>query len=425
MTLDWERLRRGMLIHLASLAGAGLSRFGLGLVLARLLAPAELGLSAMALAIVGVMQVLRDAGLSAWLQQSRELDTPQLRAAAGLSLASSVLAAGALYMASGLLARRFVTPGLEAQLHVLCLGLLLTSYGSLRTSLALRELNAAHIARVSHVGAAAHALASVAFSLLGWGAPGLAWAYVINIAVCNTVHVLRPGTRLALPWRPALRGWREPLRFGLGNMTGALLQTLHSAVPDLLVGLLGTPRLVGLQGRAQGLLGLSAGVFGAALCFGALPELSALHHRGGRVGPLLWRAIGLLAAVSVPLLALTVLCGPVLIVRLYGAAWVEAAPALLPLAVAAELALLLQPLGIALVAIGRPELAAANTGLALLARLVCLPLAFDGTLLSCAWSLAWAALLAAPLQAWLAARHLGLVESTLQPWLRLRSTIRK
>ena len=53
LRIDAERLRRAWWIHFLSSIGAVLGRFVIGVVLARLLAPRELGLFATASAIVG------------------------------------------------------------------------------------------------------------------------------------------------------------------------------------------------------------------------------------------------------------------------------------------------------------------------------------------------------------------------------------
>ena len=409
LVLTGERFRRAFLVNLVTYVGTSVLRFGVGLALARLMAPDQLGLFAIALGVAGLLAIVRDAGVSAYLQHAPELSAERFQACLGVSLCATAIAVGLLLAGSGLAARHFNQPALQPLLQVLSLGLLLTTRGSLMAALALRDMDAQRIAAVSRIGSLVHALASVGLVLLGWGVQGLAWAYVINVVVANGVYLWNPpASAQGLAWRPRFTGWRGPLRFGLGASAGQLLQALNNTLPDLLLGRIASPLLVGLLGRAQATVGLFGSLLGPVLGFGALPGLAQLHHRREPLAPVLMRAIALVTGLAWPLLALSVCYGRELLLLLYGPAWESCVPALLPLAVVAGLGLMFSNLGIALSAVGRPSLAALLTGMTLIARLLLLLLRFDGSLASCAWALAGASLCVLPLQVLLCDVCLGL-----------------
>lgn len=398
-------VRRAFLGNLAASTGEAAMRFLLGLALARLLAPAELGLFVMAMAVFGIVQLLRDFGVSAYLQREPVLTPRRFSACMGLLSCTTVLALLALLLGAGPLSALFGQPGLAPLLRVLALGLPASAFGSVMAALQLRELAAARIARVSWLGVASQGVVALCLSAQGAGALGLAWAQVAAALACGLAY---GGWRhVGLPWRPAWQGWGEVLRFGGASLFASGLAGLHAALPELLLGWLAAPRQLGLFGRAQATVGLLQAVAGQALNFGALPLLSDRHARGQSLAPVLRRAAALLTGLGWPLLALTVAYREPLVRLLYGPAWLDCTPAVLPLALVAALALAFTQFGPALAAVGRPELAAWPVAVSLVARLGFGLALFDGGLASFAWALWAAAMVALPVQLYLAARHLG------------------
>ncbi len=398
--------RPAFLINLASSAGGSLTRFALSLLLARLLMPAELGLVAIGLALVGVARIVRDLGVGVFLQRESALRQDRFSSCLGLLGVSTALLGGLLLAGGGLLSRHFGQPALQPLLAVLVLGFALSPFSLVMAALMQRDLAAARLAAVSRAGTLAHALTALGLALSGVGAMSLAWAYVANIVVCSLTCL--PWRPAGLAWRPSLRGWRPVLRFGAGAMLGSGLGGLNNALPDLLLGQLGSASLVGFLGRANAAVGLFGTLVGNAANFGAVRSWADLHHRRQALGPSLLRATALLTGVGWPVLALSALFSQELVLLLYGAPWRDSAAALPPLAAVAALGLLFNHGNLALAAIGRPQLVAMPTALTLLARLAGAALFFDGRLVSFADVLLGAALLALPLQVLLMARCLGL-----------------
>jgi O-antigen/teichoic acid export membrane protein len=406
LSLARTDVRRAFLGNLAASSGESAMRFLLGLALARLLRPAELGLFAMATAVFGIAQLLRDFGVSAYLQRESALTPRRFSACLGLLACTTLAVLLALLLLAEPLSALLGQPGLAPLLRVLAFGLPVSAFGSVMAALQLRELAAARIAKVSWLGVAIQGVVALSRSVEGAGALGLAWAQVGATVACALAYAgWRP---LHLPWRPAWQGWGEVLRFGGASLLATGLAGLHAALPDLLLGRMGAPHQLGLLGRAQATVSLLQVVAGQALNFGALPLLSDRHARGQALAPVLQRVTALLTGLGWPLLALTVAYREPLVRLLYGPAWLGCTPAVLPLALVAALALAFTQFGAALAAVGRPELAAWPTATSLVARMAFGLLLFDGSLASFAWALCAAAAVALPVQLGLAARHLGL-----------------
>lgn len=405
LALGHVDVRRAALGNLLSSIGETGMRFLLGLVLARLLLPAELGLFALAMAVFSVAQLLRDFGVSAYLQREPQLTPARFSACLGLMVSTTLVTTLALALLAEPLARLLDQPGLAPLLQVLALGLPLSAFGSVMAALQLRALAAARIARVSWLGVLTQALVGVALCASGAGAMGLVWAQLAAAAACGLVYAgMRPE---GLSWRPAWHGWSGMLGFGGATLLSSSLASLNGLLPDLLLGRLGGAHQLGLFGRAQAVVSLLQTVAGRALSFGVLPLLADRHARALALEPTLRRATALLTGLGWPLLALTVAYREPLVRLLYGPAWADCTPAVLPLALVAALGLVFTQLNAALAAVGRPELAALPTGVTLAARLALGAVLFDGSLQSFAWALCAAAAVALPVQLWLMARHLG------------------
>lgn len=398
-------LRRAVLGNLVSSVGETGLRFLLGLALARLLAPAELGLFALAMAVHGLAQWLRDAGLSAYLQREPALTPARFGACLGLMCCTTLVVTAALWLGAGPLAVHLGQPGLGPLLQVLAALLPLSAFGSVMAALQLRALAAARIARVSLLGLGVQAVVSVLAAREGAGALGLAWAQLAATTACGLAYaVMRPA---GLAWRPSRRGLGEVLRFSLPAMLPGALGSLQAVVPDLLLGRLGGAQALGHFGRAQAAVGLLQVLAGRALTFGSLPVLSQRHAQALALGPALQRATALLTGAGWPLLALTAAYREPIVTALYGPGWLGCAPAVAPLAVVAAIGLVFQPLGAALAAVGRPAGAAWPQAVTGAARVVLGIVGFDGSVASFAWAMAAAAVLTLPVQLWLCARHLA------------------
>jgi O-antigen/teichoic acid export membrane protein len=403
---DAHQLRRAWWIHLASSVGAVLGRFVIGVLLARLLAPHELGLFATASAVIGVAQLLRDLGVSTYVQREPQLDADGFGACVGLQISITALLAALLLIGAELLAEAFGTPALAPLIRVMTLGLVLTPFCALVTALQLRAVDAAGIAWVSRLGTLGWGLAAVGFAHSGYGALGLAWAQVVQTAACTLACIaLRPRD---LSWQPKWRGWRPVLHFGSGALGTSLLGGLNGLVPDLLLGRIGGVAQVAQLGRANSLVSSFQSLVGAAVGFGTLPLVARRHAAGEALAPGLCRASALLTGAAWPLLAWIALQREALVQLLFGAAWTASAAAVPPLALALALSLATHHAGLALTAIGRPNLASLLAAAQLGARLLFVALLYDGQLPSFAWALSLAVLALMPLQQRLFARHLQL-----------------
>ena len=379
--------RRAFLINLGSTAGGVLVQLALAMLVARLLTPAELGRFAIAAAISGAAHVLRDLGVFGYVQREASLSPSQLAGCLGLSCLGHWTVA-ALLIASA-----------DPLLCILALSFIPLPLTGLIAALMHRELAAARLAAVARIGATAHAIVAIGLAWQGFGATSLAWAALVNTLACGLAYwTLRPANT---PLRPACAHWREILRYGRGSMPTEVLAALNAALPNALLGRLGTAAGVGFFGRAQATVNLPIALCSNALSFGAVPRLAREHHQGLDLSPQLNRASLLLSGALWPPLLWICFYGEPLVLLLFGPGWHEAAAALPWLAGIVALQVLMRYDSAALNAVGRPGQVAILQGAGLGLRALTALLMFDGSLASFARALLLAELCLLPLQLWL------------------------
>ena len=136
---------------------------------------------------------------------------------------------------------------------------------------------------------------------------------------------------------------------------------------------------------------------GTTVTYGAVSYLSRAHQSGESLVPILKRATALLTGVGWPAFALTAMLGRDSVLTLYGDAWLDCVPAIVPLAIAVGLTMVFQYTPIALTAIGRPYLGAFPVVVTLLRCIGFAFLLFDGSLKTFSWTICFATVAAVPI----------------------------
>jgi O-antigen/teichoic acid export membrane protein len=264
-------LRTALLHYSASSGLSLLVRMAVGLLLARWLSPQAFGTWGLALAIYGGCQLLRDLGVSAWVQRAPALDGRDWSAVLGLSLSAALACALGLWVLAPALEAALAHAGLAAPLRLLALAVPLSALGSLLAALQMRELAARPLAWVARAGDLTHAVLALGLCISGWGATGLAAAELGCGLVCTALswRLRERGLR----WRPGLRGWGRLLRFGLPLQGAQALAWATAAWPAAWLGLRLPGGELGHFLRAQATAQLLPQLAQPALGFAALPWL--------------------------------------------------------------------------------------------------------------------------------------------------------
>lgn len=299
-------------------------QFAGSVVLARLLTPYEMGVYALAAALVGVLSIVQSFGMSAFIVREKDLDPDDVATAFTINVAISLGLAGVI-LGCGLGSGRLYpnSPGVAHVLYVLA---------ALPLVAVFELLPFAHLERAGRfkllvaVGMAKNVTATaltVGCAFAGFSYLSVAYGQVAGAVV--GVLVLNAIGREHVAFRFSMRGWRRLSAFGAQMLAISGVNSLATRLADLALG-----RIQGLV--ALGLFNRSVNVHrlfwdNLHLVIGRVIFVDlAQRKRAGEslrqsylticevMTATLWPAFAGLAVLSVPLFNLV-----------YGARWVGAA----------------------------------------------------------------------------------------------------
>ena len=397
--------RKSLAINFASSSGATLVMFAVSVIVARILTPAEIGVYSIAIVLVNIAHVFREFGVGSYLQRAPDLTRAQVRSALAVAYAIAWTVAAVVFISAEWVAAWFGYAEIAPVMRILAIGFLFIPFSSVALALLLREYDAKKISIGTVAGTAAYSATCIGLALAGFGATSLAWANLANVLATGVVYVwLGP---LHMAYVPRFREVGAVLSFGAGALLTNLIKAANTALPDLILGKLGTARQVGLLSRGNSTVNIFMYVAGSAITFGSQTYLAKAYHARRSLEPILHRAIALVTAFGWPMLAVTAVAAREVIVGLYGDQWLDAVPAIAPLALMAAVELAFHYKVPAFNAIGRPYLSSIPL-LATAALRIGLGLAlFTGDIVSFSWALMLASLATSAIWLWLQRRYLG------------------
>ncbi|HEV8687462.1 MAG TPA: MOP flippase family protein [Gaiellaceae bacterium] len=295
------------------------SRLGVAVLLARLLAPEQYGLALMALVVATLVLVFSDLALGAALVQRKTL-TEEDRS----TVFWTALCAGALFTlvgiaASGPIASFYGKPEVKPLVAVLSLSFVITSLGTTQSALLTRELSFRSLELRLMGGTLAGAVVGIGAAAAGAGA----WAIILQQLAISCVSTVL--LWLVSPWRPrfvfSLASLRE-----LGGFSGAvfgqrLLYYLHANVDKLLVGRVLGSAALGVYGLAYSIVAVPFSRLAVPIAEVLFPAFSRLQDDRRLLADSWLRASRLVAAVSMPALVGLAAVAPDFVEVVLGERW--------------------------------------------------------------------------------------------------------
>jgi O-antigen/teichoic acid export membrane protein len=312
-----------------------------GLVIARLVSPAEFGAYSVAMALINIAGALRDFGVGTYVVSSKELEPDLLGSAFGLSLTAAFCVMIVFIVGSWPAAALYGDPALGEVLRIAAPAALILASVMPATTVLTRELRFDALLKIGVAGAATQAVVAIGLAAADFGAQALGWGVVAGAcATAGLTLALRPqGSSV----RPSARGWRRLFGFG-GLMSGTLLVGATSAqTPLLMMGKGAGLAEAALFSRAQNIVMVILNSFFFALMRPMLSGLAQAERHGGDMTPLYLRVVAAVTGLAWPCYAVLAVWGEPLIRLLYGEAWSAAGQLILPLALAHGLTLAVAP----------------------------------------------------------------------------------
>lgn len=295
----------------------------LGIVLARILAPDDYGVYAVALVALNAVLSVNELGVSLAIVRWPGDVSRIAPTVATLSLASSALLYVGSFLAAPWVATRLGSPEATGVLRLLTLGVLVDAVTAVPAALMTRGFQQRRRLVVDTVAFFAVAGVSLTLALLGFGAWSLAWGTFVGSVVNGVVIVLWAPVRHGFGWRQDVVG--ELLAFGLPLAAASLLVFGMLNVDYVIVGHeLGSTQL-GFYLLAFNLSSWPVTLFSAPVRRVSLAAFSRLAEEPGAAMAGFVRACVLLLAAAGPACLLLSVFATPLIGFVYGEKWLPAA----------------------------------------------------------------------------------------------------
>ena len=328
-------VRRNLAWMGLSQAGLFVIGFGSSVAMARLLTPREMGIYAVAAAVVGVIGTLRAFGLNALFIREAELSAAIVRTIFTINAALNLLCAILVLSVSEVGARFFGDDGVRSVLHMLAATPLLNTFEFLPATQLERNGAFRAIAVIGFCKALLNAGLTISLAIAGFSYMSIAWGSLMT-TLFSVVCLNAIGWRF-VSLRLGLHDWRRIARFGLQMLAIGTVATMTSKLTDLMIGRIISLAALGLYSRAVSLNSLLWDNLHLIITRVVFVDLAEQYRRKLPLKNSYLRTVAILTALLWPAFTgLAILAGPVVTV-IYGENWIGAAVPLSMLSIAGVL----------------------------------------------------------------------------------------
>jgi O-antigen/teichoic acid export membrane protein len=319
-----RRTIRGGLVTALSQVVKQVLAIGSVILLSRLLSPADTGLVAMVIVIIGFNNLISDLGLSVATIQRPEIDQAQASTLFWLNVALGLALTIITALAAPAVAWFYREPRLNFITVVISVSFLIGGLSVQHRALLRRQMRFTPLAVIEVATGIISTLVGVVAAVMGAGY----WALVYMQLAMAPVQLI--GSWIACPWKPSPPRWAEGVRsmisFG-ANLTGfRIVNYISRNIDNVLIGFFYGATALGLYARAYSLLLLPLGRINEPLAAVAVPALSRLVEEPERYRSAYRRIVSSLCMVTMPLVALMVGASHWVVLVLLGEQWLSAAP---------------------------------------------------------------------------------------------------
>jgi O-antigen/teichoic acid export membrane protein len=340
----------GGLIRIIAQLAIFVLRFGSLMALARLLTPGDFGLVAMVAALAGILNLLRDFGLSTAMVQRPTVTSELISALFWTNMLVAALSVALIMTLSPLIVSFYKEPRLQAITIALATGFLFNAAGVQHIAILEREMR---FSRLALIDMASVAIGSALAITVAWQSGGY-WSLVLMMVVVPLASTVFAWSSTGwIPGRPNRGvGVRQMIHFGATTTLNGLVVYVAYNLDKVLLGRYWGAEALGIYGRGYQLANIPIENLNSAVGGVALSALSRLQDDPERFRTYFLRGYSLLLSLTIPIaLAFGLLADDIVAVVL-GRNWGEVGPILRMLAPTVIVFALINPLGWFMFALG-------------------------------------------------------------------------
>lgn len=291
------------------------------LVLARLLTPADYGLMALAMVVIGFVSFFNDVGIGSAIVQKEKLTDEEVNGCFAISIMTGAVLALVTGLLGGVFAHYFGDARLQAMIAVLASAFFIGATFTVPQAFLRKEMHFKAIAGINFLSVLIQTAVCLALAAAGYGV----WALVSSFVVQNVVQAI--GTFYLSPWRPRGRvGYRAAaglVTYGIHVTASRIFYYIYSSVDKLVIGKVLGSRALGIYEMAFSLATLPTGQITTMVTNVASPVFAKLQDDHERLRGAVLSLTRALAYVTYPALVGMLVSSHELIPVVLGPEWAE------------------------------------------------------------------------------------------------------
>lgn len=320
------------------------------MILARLLDPKDFGLVGMVTAVVGILNLFRDFGLSTATVQRANVTDDQISTLFWINILVGALLTSMAAGMAPVLARFYHEPALVWVTVVLAASFLFNAAGVQHSALLQRAMR---FTTVSSIDIASVTISSGVGILMAWKGFGY-WSLVASTILAPIISTA--ASWIASGWLPGKFhrnvGIKSMIRFGGTITLNSLVVYVAYNLEKVLLGRYWGASVIGVYGRAYQLVNIPTDNLNSAVGGVAFSALSRLQQDSKRLRSYFLKGYSLVLVLTIPITLICCIFARDLIMVVLGPKWQEAIPIFRLLAPTIMIYALINPLSWLLFSLG-------------------------------------------------------------------------
>lgn len=209
-------------------------RFGISIVIARILDPLDFGIMAIGAMVIYFSNSMSDFGFCNALVQRKEVHAVHINSVFTLNFGISLALTAAILLLATPLSRFFNSPQCAKVLMLMSAMFIVRTFYDISSALLRREVRFKFVAKIYFLQSTAQSLLALAMALIGLRYWSLVWSNLVALLLVTIILVNRAD------WRPRLiynhRAMRPFYEFGFWNFIRAQLYFVNNYIPQFFIG---------------------------------------------------------------------------------------------------------------------------------------------------------------------------------------------
>lgn len=312
-------------------SGQGI-QFLVTIIIANILTPKDFGLVGMLAVFISVSQALVDSGFSQALIRTQNRTQADNCTVFYFNIAISFFLYGILYLIAPWVADFYNEPQLTQLMRVLCLVVVINSFGAIQRALYTATLNFKTQAKASLIASTLSGIGGIIMAYRGFEVWALVGQQLLNALFCVILFWWFS------KWRPQLiyswKSFRKLFAFGSNLLLSTLLNTIYNNIYQIVIGKIFSASSLGHFSQAKHICQLPSAHVTGILDRVIYPVLSSIQDDDEKLSSTYRRLLRTSAFIVFPLMCGLAAVSYPLIRIILGEKWLFAATLMIPLSFA-------------------------------------------------------------------------------------------